>query len=207
MTSGAARKWRSIVLLGLPGSGKSTVGRALAELPQFVHFEAGETFRTLPRDSEVGRLVHPILEQGKLVAGDLAVRVWVEAVRSRMDRGEFDPAGQVLLLDGIPRTVEQAELMTGAADVLRMIYLACDDESVLVRRLLTRGAKHGRADDADENRVRRRLELHRREVLPLIHRYADRVDRVDACRGALDVLIDVARIARAALVVPTNVAG
>jgi adenylate kinase len=192
-------RWRSIILLGLPGSGKSTLARALAELPEFVHFEAGQTLRATAPDSAVGRLVHPLLEQGRLVPDDLVVRVWQEDVQSRIDRGRYAPDRQVLLLDGIPRTPAQAELMRETTDVIRLIYLACDDESLLLERLLKRGQRHGRADDADATRVRRRLDLHRREVLPLLDLDPNAVARVDACRGALDVLIDVAIIARSAL--------
>lgn len=193
------QRWRSIILLGLPGSGKSTLARALSELPEFVHFDAGRTLRATAPDSAVGRLVHPLLEQGRLVPDELVVRVWQEHVQSRIDRSDYDPERQVLLLDGIPRTPAQAGLMREMTDVIRLIYLACDDDSLLLERLLKRGRRHGRADDSDEARVRRRLDLHRREVLPLLDAYPNAVARVDACRGALDVLIDVATITRAAL--------
>ena len=191
--------WRSIILLGLPGTGKSTLARALAALPEFVHFDAGQTLRATAPDSPIGRLVHPLLQQGGLVPDDLVVRVWQENTQSRIDRGHFDPDRQTLLLDGIPRTPAQAHLMRDATTILRTIYLACDDESILIDRLLKRGQRHGRPDDADESRIRRRLDLHRREVLPLLGLQPDNVSRLNACRPALDVLIDLTTTLRAAL--------
>src|SRR5687768_7369455 len=188
--------WPSIILLGLPGTDKSTLARALSALPEFVHFAAGQTLRATPPDSPLGRQVHPILKQGKLLPDDLVVRLWHDDIQSRIAAGHYDPHRQTLLLDGLPRSPGQAQLIRNHARNLRTIHLACDDESVLITRLLHRGQLHGRPDDADEHRIRDRLNLHRREVLPLLNLDPPNVSRLNACRPALEVLIDLASILR-----------
>lgn len=187
--------WTAAIVAGLPGTGKSTMCRALAPLPSLWHVEAGEMFRKLDPDSDAGRTALPYVERGELVPDRLVIDVWREHVRRQRDAGAFDPAAHTLLLDGIPRTVEQARAIRQDVRVRAVIFLDVDDD-VLVERLLHRGEDSGRSDDADAAIVRRRIETHRAEVLPMLETYPDAARRrIDAGRPPLAVLADVARAA------------
>jgi len=184
--------WKSILFIGLPGSGKSTHARALAQLPRFIHLDAGQIFRSIPDDSTNGQLIQPYMSQSRLVPDDLAVRLWREVVEQKLMTASFDVRRQILLLDGMPRTPAQAELLRDTLDVGAVIYLQCE-EATLVTRLLARGRVEGRSDDADETVIRNRIAEHRQRVLPLLETYADRRIDVDGNDDALDVHITVAQ--------------
>jgi adenylate kinase len=192
-----AEPWKSILLVGLPGSGKSTHARALAQLPGFYHCEAGDVFRSIDPASDAAAKIEPYMQGGNLVPDELAVTVWRQAMQQRIDRGDYDPAREILLLDGMPRTLPQAELLDDAISMRGVVYLDCDDETKLIERLLARGRREGRSDDASETMIRHRLESHRRQVLPVLDHYPAQVARIDACQDALEALIAVATAVRA----------
>ena len=69
-------KYKSILLFGMPGSGKGTQGLILGQLPGMVHVSCGEIFRKLPRGGMLGKEVMAFTSQGNLVPDDLTVRIW-----------------------------------------------------------------------------------------------------------------------------------
>lgn len=177
----------------MPGTGKSTMCRALEPMPTLVHVEAGEVLRRLDPDSPTGGRAQHYIDRGDLVPDDLTMQAWAEHVEKLIAEGEFAPGEQVLLLDGIPRTTGQGERLRQRADVRGLIFLDVDDDAVLVRRLLKRGETSARSDDTDEAVIRRRIALHRKEVLPLLEVYPEASRRrVEAGREPLAVLADVA---------------
>src|SRR5690606_34758501 len=145
--------------------------------------------RNLPAGSAEAERIRPFMERAQLVPDEVVVEIWQGQMRRRVESGDYDPQRQILLLDGIPRTPPQAGMLDQIIEIKRVIYLACEDESELVQRLLQRGQAHGRSDDADESVIRRRIALHRREVLPVLEHYPHRISHIDACQDALRVLI------------------
>ncbi|MEY2591264.1 MAG: adenylate kinase [Acidimicrobiaceae bacterium] len=159
-----------IVLLGAPGAGKGTQGRALAEQFGVPHVSSGELLRAeMAADSDVGRQVRESIARGELVPDDLVLSVVGRAVNDAMQTGGY-------ILDGFPRTLEQAkrafELAEPAGiDADYAIYLAVPDD--VVRERLARRAE-GRVDDGDPAVVQRRLDLFHAETEPLLEFYRDR---------------------------------
>jgi adenylate kinase len=160
-----------IVLLGAPGSGKGTQGVPLAEHYGVPHVSSGELMRSHVADgTDVGRLVSGYLARGELVPDDLTIVVVGDAVRDAMKSGGY-------VLDGFPRTLEQAqrayafaEPAGAAADAV--IYLAVPDD--IARERLAARSGTGRADDADSEVIERRLRVFHAETEPLLDFYRDR---------------------------------
>jgi adenylate kinase len=173
--------YRAILLFGLPGVGKGTQGQRIGRLLHFRHLSTGELFRSLDPDSSLGREVSSFSERGLLVPDELTIRIFHDAISRLIAGGEFDPVQDTLALDGIPRNVNQAKILDGQLRVIRIIYLVSSDEQVMIDRMKRRAEVEGRKDDADENVIRRRFDVYRRETKPVLDCYPrDLIVEIDA---------------------------
>ncbi|MEM9703595.1 MAG: nucleoside monophosphate kinase, partial [Planctomycetota bacterium] len=145
------------------------------------------------RDSELGRQVAGLIDRGEFVPDDVTMRVIAAEVDGRIARRELDPAKELLVLDGVPRTCNQASLIGGIADVLGVVYLVCNDVEAMVARIKARAAE-GREDDADESIVRHRFEIYRNETAPVLDCFdGSQVHEIDAMGTPATVLGAVLR--------------
>ena len=178
---------RRLLVLGPPGGGKGTQAKLVTRALGIPHVSTGDMLReALASGSELGNRASEYMEAGDLVPDDLVVAL----VKERLSRE--DAAGGYLL-DGFPRNLRQAEILTEVigADALRTVfYLSVDDDEV-VGRLLKRAEIEGRSDDNDET-IRHRLEVFHAETEPLIAYYGDRVRRVDGSGSIEDIYCRVA---------------
>ena len=165
------RRYSAVLLFGMPGSGKGTQGQLLGKLQGIFHLSTGAIFRSLVDDSDDGRLVSECIRLGQLVADDLTIEIWQHWLNAHIESGDFRPEEQILLLDGIPRTVRQCELLEVHVNVLQVIYLSASDTEPIIQRLRQRALIEGRADDADESVIRNRFEVYRRETTPILNFY------------------------------------
>ena len=165
------RRYSAVLLFGMPGSGKGTQGQLLGKLQGIFHLSTGAIFRSLVDDSDDGRLVSECIRLGQLVADDLTIEIWQHWLNAHIESGDFRPEEQILLLDGIPRTVRQCELLEVHVNVLQVIYLSASDTEPIIQRLRQRALIEGRADDADESIIRNRFEVYRRETTPILNFY------------------------------------
>ena len=134
--------FRTILLFGAPGSGKGTQGKILGQIPGFFHLSCGDVFRALQPESDLGRMFLEYSSRGQLVPDDLTVKLWQVHASRLVDAGHFSPDGEILVLDGIPRNVAQAELMQSYIDVKQLVYLETHDQEKMVARLNRRALLH-----------------------------------------------------------------
>jgi len=168
-TNDLVTKLPAILLFGMPGVGKGTQGTLLGTIRGVRHVSTGAIFRALARESEDGREVFQRIERGELVPDEMAIRIWRQWVDEHIAALKFDPTREVLLLDGLPRSRRQCELLDDHVDVLCIIHLECEQVDSLVERLLQRG--EGRADDGDEAIIRRRFEIYQETTHPVLAYY------------------------------------
>src|ERR1700722_13194338 len=174
---------KTVLLFGAPGSGKGTQGKSLGALPGYYHFACGDVFRSLDKNSPMGQAFAKYALGGGLVPDELTVELWRQTLQSRVDSGQFDPARQLLLLDGIPRTVEQAKLMDLGIDVIAIVYLVCNDVEEIIARIQRRAAKDSRPDDTNEEVIRHRMDVYEEVTRPVLELYPRGiVFRVNAVR-------------------------
>jgi adenylate kinase len=162
--------YRAVLLFGAPGVGKGTQGQRLGRLTHFVHVSTGEMFRSLG-NGPVGKEARTYFERGVLVPDDLTIRVFRERVHSLVAEHLFDPARDTLILDGIPRNPTQARILDGDIKVVKIIHFAASDEDAMVARILKRALIEGRKDDANEEIIRKRFDIYRRETSPVLESY------------------------------------
>lgn len=176
----------NIVLIGPPGSGKGTQGELLAARLGIEHIAVGDLLRAeVTAGSAVGREAASYMDRGELVPDEVILRLLMPRVFAA-------GAGAGYLLDGFPRSVEQAESVRaeaaerGAAPDA-VLYLDVP-RAELMRRILRRAVAEGRADD-NERTVATRLHVFEEETRPLVGYYRARglLRVIDADRPEPDV--------------------
>jgi adenylate kinase len=174
-------RFQTILLFGAPGAGKGTQGKILGSIPGFYHLSCGEVFRTLDTTSDLGRVFLEYSSRGELVPDDVTVQMWQQNMHAQTVLSFYKPHHDVLVLDGIPRNVNQARLLEAHLDVLLIVHLICSDKEKMVQRLGRRALKENRADDAREEVIRRRWDVYERETFPVLAHYPKQIIRtVDA---------------------------
>jgi adenylate kinase len=177
-----------IVLLGPPGSGKGTQGEKLSEELGFVRLSTGDMLREAVRNqTPLGLKAKTFMDSGALVPNDLIIGLMKDKMAS---------VSGGIILDGFPRTIEQADALGEQIDIDLALNLDVSDEE-LVSRLTQRrscpecnavyhlmynppksegvcdkcsGKLYQRNDDTEET-VRNRLKVYRENTFPLIEYY------------------------------------
>ncbi|MDD2706923.1 MAG: nucleoside monophosphate kinase [Verrucomicrobiae bacterium] len=186
-----ATKYKTILLFGPPGCGKGTQGKVLGQLPNFLHCSSGDLFRGLDKQSELGKVFAEYSSKGLLVPDDFTVRLWQDHMERLVQAKKFDPQAGRLILDGIPRNVAQAKMMEDKIEPVQLFNLVTPDPQLLIQRLKRRALIEGRKDDANEDTIRRRLEVYEKETRPMLDFYQKvRVD-IDGTTTPIQVLKDV----------------
>ena len=187
------KKYPCVLMFGCPGSGKGTQGVVLAGMPNLVHLAMGDIFRGLDRESDLGKEFLSYSTKGLLVPDELTIRVFRAHVDAMVQAGDIDPEYHTLILDGIPRTVAQVDLLKDLIDVKRVIHLMIDDRDALIARLSGRAKKANRPDDADPKVIQKRIEVYEQETHPVLEAYAKKLlSKVNADQHPLAVLRDTA---------------
>ena len=185
-------KYRTVLIFGAPGSGKGTQGKALGSVPRFFHCACGEVFRSLDTRTKIGQAFLAYSSRGELVPAEVTVQLWEVQIQANVDAHKFKPDLDTLVLDGIPRNVEQARLMESLIDVAKVFYLRCPDRVELVRRLKKRALKDNRLDDANEAVIHQRLDTYEEESKPVLQYYGkERLQVIDATQPPVKVLFEM----------------
>jgi len=179
-----------LVVLGPPGAGKGTQAVKLAQHFACADVATGDIFRAnVAEGSELGRAAQEYMDRGDLVPDDVVIAMVMERLAERDCQAGF-------VLDGFPRTVNQAEALDrrlaeqGSPLEAALSFDVTEEE--LLRRLAGRAAAQHRADDAEQT-IRHRLEVFADKTRPLIDYYrhrrlltmVDGVGRVEEVTGRI----------------------
>jgi adenylate kinase len=157
-----------IVFLGPPGCGKGTQAKLLARRLGVPAISTGDMLREAVRQgTPLGLRAKAIMEAGELVPDDVVIGLIRERIAAPDARGGF-------LLDGFPRTIEQARelerLLEGNGAALDVVINLLVPEKILIERMLGRASEEGRSDDRPET-VAERLRVYREKTAPLVDHY------------------------------------
>lgn len=169
----------NIILLGPPGAGKGTQAQKLSEKLGVPQISTGDLFRkNISEGTPLGLEAKRYLDAGDLVPSEFTNKL-VE------DRIEQPDAADGFILDGYPRSVEQAKALDAMLKNHNTKLDAVLEFSVSELELLERLKSRGRADDTEEV-IHNRMQVYRDETEPLLEYYShDNLQTVDAV-GALD---------------------
>ncbi|BBX84296.1 adenylate kinase [Mycolicibacterium aubagnense] len=167
-----------MVLLGPPGAGKGTQAEKLAEKFGIPQISTGDLFRSnISKGTPLGVEAKKYLDAGDLVPAELT-NALVD------DRLDADDTAAGFILDGFPRSVEQAVALREMLAKRNLKLDAVLEFRVSESELLTRLKSRGRADDTEEV-ILNRMKVYRDETAPLLDYYRDELVSVDAV-GSLD---------------------
>lgn len=187
-------KYRTILLFGAPGAGKGTQGKILGNIPNFFHCACGDVFRNLTIDSKIGRVFIDYSSRGELVPDEPTIELWRQSIEGTTQSGRFRPETDTLVLDGIPRSPHQAEMLKDTLNVVAIFYLRTTNMENLVQRMQRRALKENRLDDASLDVIRSRLKTYEKETKPVLNFYGKHlVHRIDADQSPAKVLVDILR--------------
>ena len=163
-----------LVILGRQGSGKGTQAARLVEAYSPIHVSTGDMLRAaVAAGTELGREAGALMDAGDLVGDDLINGIVAERL------AQSDVVEHGFLLDGYPRTPDQAAAMEGFLSEAGKTLDGAVNLDVPVDEVTARMMARGRADDTEEA-IRRRLDLYESETVPLLAWFAD--------HGLLDVV-------------------
>ena len=179
-----------VVLLGPPGCGKGTQAEKMGDDLGYVKLSTGDMLREAVRNkTELGLKAKTYMDAGGLVPNDLIIGLMKEKIAG-LDK---------IILDGFPRTVEQADARAEQVDIDIAINIDVPDEELITRLTQRRscpdcnavyhltnkppmkegvcdkcGAALYQRDDDKEETVKNRLEVYRKNTFPLIDYYEKR---------------------------------
>lgn len=165
----------AILIFGAPGSGKGTVGAKLAQTTGIKHLSTGDIFRGIAPSSESGTLIASYSSAGKLVPDSATAQIFERFVKGLVDTNRLNPDKDTLLLDGIPRTPDQVDLIKPIVDVKHVFVLDITNDATIVARLLNRAKIEGRKDDADESVIKNRLVEYRNKTAAVLDKYDPKI--------------------------------
>ncbi|MGM0568008.1 MAG: adenylate kinase [Elusimicrobiota bacterium] len=183
---------KNIVMLGIMGAGKGTQALRLAEFLQVPHISTGEMFRAAAAEqTPLGLKAKKIMESGALVSDEIVVNI----VRERLNKSD---ARDGFILDGFPRTIEQARELEKFRNIDKVFYLDISEDEALKRItgrrecadckqqynvylqpdlkdkcLKCSGPLISRADDKRET-VKKRIDNYKRQTMPLKDYYEEK---------------------------------
>lgn len=185
-----------IILLGAPGSGKGTLAKKISRDFEIPQISTGDLFRACVKaENELGKKVKSIMESGALVPDE----VTIEIVKERLQQPDCKKG---FILDGFPRTVNQAKALENISQIDSVILVDLANE-IIVERLSSRrtcpncgeiysvednpegkckkcNSKLIQRDDDKPETILHRLEVYEQNTSPLINFYSERLFKVSS---------------------------
>ena len=158
-----------IIMIGGPGSGKSTYSELLKKELSIAHIYTGDMMRALSRkNTPDGKKVRELLAKGEFAPTPIVI----DAVKERMKQPD---AMKGYVFDGFPRNTEQAKAMEDKGIEYDYVINLVVSEEEVIKRLTARG----RADDKPEI-IKNRIKVYHRETAPLLSYYKDEIINIKA---------------------------
>ncbi len=204
-----------IILLGPPGVGKGTQARLISSKYGIPHISTGDMLRkAIADETELGLEAKEYINKGQLVPDELVISIVMERLKEKDCEKGF-------LLDGFPRTIKQAEALSGLIQIDKVINITASDETIIEKLVGRRFCKDCGAtyhvhdvppkeegvcdechcdlfqrEDDKVDVIKSRLEVYKKETAPLIEYYKEKgmLATVTGLVGVDKVFAEIAKI-------------
>ena len=205
----------NFIFLGPPGAGKGSLAVKVAEDYKIPHISTGDIFRAnIKEKTPLGIKVKAIIDSGSLVSDDRTF----ELVKDRLSK---DDCKNGFILDGFPRTIPQADLLSSVCPDVVVVNFQTKDE-VVIKRLSTRrvckacGANYNvltlppkkegvcdkcggeiiQRDDDKQESILHRMDVYREQTEPLIKYYTEKgkIQNFDAAIETAELLEEFKKV-------------
>ncbi len=202
---------KKLIFLGAPGSGKGTHAQVLQKELDIAHISTGDRLRyEKSRGSSVGLEAKKYMDAGQLVPNEVVNEIAKIAILENVDKG--------FILDGYPRTVDQAKFLDSFVSIDKVVYLDVP-LNVIIERLCGRrtcsndsckaiyhiknkppktegvcdacGAKLMQRSDDNEETIKNRFAVYEKETSPLIEYYKSKIVKIDGVGESSSVLKEI----------------
>jgi adenylate kinase len=161
----------NLILFGPPGSGKGTQSEKIVQKFGLKHLSTGDLLRKeLSEKTPLGVEAKNFMDKGQLVPDEVVIGMIDSCLDKNTDAKGF-------LFDGFPRTVAQAEaldklLALKKTAITKVLALEVSEEE-LITRLLKRGETSGRSDDTNEEIIRKRFAVYKKDTAAVAGHYKE----------------------------------
>ena len=184
-----------LIFLGPPGSGKGTQAQILTDNLNLNHLSVGELLReNILNNTELGKLASNYVKSGELVPDELIIDLMDSYITNI--KNKTDNSG--IILDGFPRTINQAIALENKIKQLNVSIKAVINLNIPDQKILNRLAARGREDDKPEL-IKNRLKVYRNQTEPLLEFYSERslLETINGDQSETDVSSAIINVLKA----------
>jgi adenylate kinase len=190
----------NIILLGPPGAGKGTQAKILEEAHGIVQLSTGDMLRSsVASESKLGQQAKAVMDSGDLMPDDIMTKI----ISQRIERTDCMNG---FILDGFPRTTEQAKTLEAMLEysnkVLNFVIEIVVDDEILVDRIKSRAdetSEEDRRTDDNVETLRKRLSVYHEQTAPILPFYREKglLKHVDGMKSIGEVSNNIKQIVTA----------
>ena len=184
-----------LIFLGPPGSGKGTQAEILTDNLNLNHLSVGDLLReNILNNTELGKLASNYVKTGELVPDELIIDLMDSYITNI--KNKTDNSG--IILDGFPRTINQAIALENKIKQLNVSIKAVINLDIPDQKILNRLAARGREDDKPEL-IKNRLKVYRNQTEPLLEFYSERslLETINGDQSETDVSSAIINVLKA----------
>ena len=184
-----------LIFLGPPGSGKGTQAQILTDNLNLNHLSVGDLLReNILNNTELGKLASNYVKSGELVPDELIIDLMDSYITNI--KNKTDNSG--IILDGFPRTINQAIALENKIKQLNVSIKAVINLDIPDQKILNRLAARGREDDKPKL-IKNRLKVYRNQTEPLLEFYSERslLETINGDQSETDVSSAIINVLKA----------